>query len=861
MYQKLNDILTGKENNFMLPFYWQHGDHYETIPEEVERIYKSGCRALCVESRPHHDFVGPDWWRDMDLILAEAKKRDMKVWILDDDHFPTGHAAGHIAKYHPDKRRWDIAERHVDVLGPVKDALLITREDEETQLLGIYAYRRTGAGEGCDGSTVIDLSGKWDDRFVQVSLPEGMWRVCFLYKTRKYNHNKDYIDLLSSESVRVLIDAVYEPHYAHYKEYFGNTIAGFFSDEPQFANTWFGDHATDPGIYQHGLGLFGMAYPWHPEVMARMEKALGFDPLPWMAAVWEDLGDVTAKLRYAYMDAVTRVYRDNFTRQLGKWCSEHAVEYIGHVIEDMGTHARTGCGTGHYFRALDGQHMSGIDIVLHQLMPGMSGYIHTCSTHGNNADPGFFDYILCKLAPSLARISTTMKGRAMCEVFGAYGWSEKGADMKWLLDHLLVRGVNHFVPHAFSPQFPDPDCPPHFGANGKDPQYEAFSRLMTYGNKVTHLLYGTQPLCDCALLYTAESEWMCNDDNVFLMNEPARVLYDANLDFDILPMDVIVGDSEGAFFPAEAEKGLLKVGPNRYKALVIPAVKGLPEHVERKLESLRAQSVPVIYLGKDLQTKDLYAHLSGLFTPDIRIEGQREFLRTCHHRDGDTDIYMFVNESTVREAKCTAKLNGLTCQEGLVVDLLNDRFFPVTAQDCAVPVELAPNQSFLMIFGDVDAHRFPKARNWSKKEPVRLTFSMETASWEDLTRFRPFAEGVSSDALPCVTDLKHMPEFSGTVRYCTQFTSCGKKPLGIDLGKTDDAVKLILNGEELGIRLTAPYIYDLTGKIREGRNELVIECSNTLANTVRDYFSGYMALPGAGLRGGLCWLYEDKEEM
>ncbi|MBQ6891749.1 MAG: glycosyl transferase family 2, partial [Clostridia bacterium] len=178
MYQKLADILNGNEANFMLPFYWQHGDHYETIPEEVERIYRSGCRALCVESRPHHDFVGPDWWRDMDLILAEAKKRGMKVWILDDDHFPTGHAAGHIEKYHPDKRRWDIAERHVDVLGPVEDALLITREDAQTKLLGIYAYRRTGEGEGCDGDLIIDFSDKKDDRFVQLTLPEGMWRVC-----------------------------------------------------------------------------------------------------------------------------------------------------------------------------------------------------------------------------------------------------------------------------------------------------------------------------------------------------------------------------------------------------------------------------------------------------------------------------------------------------------------------------------------------------------------------------------------------------------------------------------------------------------------------------------------------------------
>ena len=42
--------------------------------------------------------------------------------------------------------------------------------------------------------------------------------------------------------------------------------------------------------------------------------------------------------------------------------------------------------------------------------------------------------------------------------------------MKWIADHFLVRGVNWFVPHAFSmAAFPDWDCPPHFYAHGQTP--------------------------------------------------------------------------------------------------------------------------------------------------------------------------------------------------------------------------------------------------------------------------------------------------------------------------------------------------------------------------------------------------------
>ena len=128
----------------------------------------------------------------------------------------------------------------------------------------------------------------------------------------------------------------------------------------------------------------------------------------------------------------------------------------------MNAHARLWCSAGHYFRALDGQDMSGIDIVLHQVMPGYAHYISAASCAGGRVDPGFFHYVLGQLGASSAHLNTLQNGRAMCEVFGAYGWAEGLPMMKWLMDFLLVRGINRFVPHAFSPDFPDPDAPPNF---------------------------------------------------------------------------------------------------------------------------------------------------------------------------------------------------------------------------------------------------------------------------------------------------------------------------------------------------------------------------------------------------------------
>jgi len=94
MNRTIQALLNGQEENRVLPFFWQHGETEETLREMMAAIHGANCCAVCVESRPHPDFCGPGWWRDMDVILEEARSRGMKVWILDDSHFPTGYANG-----------------------------------------------------------------------------------------------------------------------------------------------------------------------------------------------------------------------------------------------------------------------------------------------------------------------------------------------------------------------------------------------------------------------------------------------------------------------------------------------------------------------------------------------------------------------------------------------------------------------------------------------------------------------------------------------------------------------------------------------------------------------------------------------
>lgn len=80
----LLDILQGKDKNHIAPFLWIHGEEETVLRHEIMRIYECGIREFCVEARPHRDFNGPGWFRDLEIILGVCKDLGMGIWILDD---------------------------------------------------------------------------------------------------------------------------------------------------------------------------------------------------------------------------------------------------------------------------------------------------------------------------------------------------------------------------------------------------------------------------------------------------------------------------------------------------------------------------------------------------------------------------------------------------------------------------------------------------------------------------------------------------------------------------------------------------------------------------------------------------------
>ncbi|MBQ7720691.1 MAG: hypothetical protein IJT56_08920, partial [Clostridia bacterium] len=245
MKKTIAAILGGGYDNCILPFMWLHGEDESVIREYMRAIHSATIGAGCVESRPHPDFAGPKWWSDMDVILDEAKKMGMKVWILDDSHFPTGYANGKMADAPDELCRQCLVYRTVPC--PPSGGELVLDMDEcrrlasfvpnsdmerydvehrnkrvwnDDRLIGLVAVRK--GGKLPDG--IIDLSGQIGGDKLRFTVPEGEWTLYILHLTRNRGARRLYINMMSAKSCRILIDAVHELFWQRYKDEFGSTI-------------------------------------------------------------------------------------------------------------------------------------------------------------------------------------------------------------------------------------------------------------------------------------------------------------------------------------------------------------------------------------------------------------------------------------------------------------------------------------------------------------------------------------------------------------------------------------------------------------------------------------------------------------
>ena len=867
----------------LFPLLWLNGDERETeevLRREIADMDEGGCGGFIIESRPHNDYLGDRWWQDVDVCMSEAIRRNMEVWLFDEEYYPSGIAGGKVLAENPDYRmqvlvkeasRWNIG------MNPFRD------EDHPSDwecLLKIVCFPVNGIS--VDANNRIHFNDRdalehWQRSQMQIDANQiHTWEIVLigLKKSWSGRMTEKMVDYLCPEITDRFIAITYEATKAKYGHLFGSTIQGFFGDETSFENF---------ASYDVLFGEDTPSMPWTRVLLDSFKQEKGYDLISSIESLWYDGIEGAEKVRYDFMDQMTRLFSANFFGRIQAWCHANKVKFIGHVVEDNRAHMHHGYGPGHFFRTTRHFDMGGYDFVLRQIdseqkqtpylehFPQFKGY-------RDEPMPDFFHYTLAKLAQSAAHLEI-QTDLVMCENFGAYGWDLGLREMKWLTDWQTSRGTNWYVPHAFSPLFPDPDCSPHFYADGKNPQWPFFRQWANYANRSCLMLQQADHVTSIAVLYPAESHWAGDID---LLDPTCKALMQHQYDFDIVSCDLLSDKAR-----CRIQQGTIEIGKEKFHTVILAGIQTIPlltlerlqefVHSGGKLIAIRdklhkdcgGNHTAVVSIMKELGDNAPVIALSELDS-FLRQTGQHQIktnkhypdLRMCHFRKGELDIFFLNNESVhdTVEDLITFKvegtpefwhpMNGQT-QAAVIYDYSDGQ--PI------IPIRLEPYESIFVVFqtnvpieqqlllselnltdqqlfsADIDLQGNLAIYNYSENNSTAIT------NWTVTSIRSPLTEATNEGTEP-ITGLGNWLEhsdwsvFTGTMVYESVVSTLllGNYSFILDLGQVGEIASVWLNGTQLETLLCPPYRIKLPAELLVPENIIRVEVTNTLGAFLRE---------------------------
>ena len=306
-----------------------------------------------------------------DLIVhtvKSASELNMKVVLYDEGMYPSGSANGEVVRCNP-----------------------------EFAAVGI-----TLADSSDDG---VIIAGPKNGKYIVEKPCKGTIRGIHFGQDDGEPDAPAAADILNQAAVDKFIELTHERYYAHLKEYFGNTVIGFFTDEPNV-------------LGRNARGFF----PWSKGLLAEFEAA-GGNP----DGLWALFDKEQNKATAFYREFIKQRLNDIYYKSLSDWCAAHDIALMGHPAESADIDEEK------YF------HIPGQDLVFRWVSPEKGG------TKGR-------DSVMGKCSSDAARHMGCRRNSNEC--FGVcvregITWYFTGGDMKWFIDWLAVRGVNLFIPHAF----------------------------------------------------------------------------------------------------------------------------------------------------------------------------------------------------------------------------------------------------------------------------------------------------------------------------------------------------------------------------------------------------------------------------
>jgi len=406
---------------------WNDEMRPDIIRLQLKQMADQGFGGAFVHPRPGlvTPYLSEEWFSLWGAALEEAERLGLKLYIYDENSYPSGFAGGHVPSELPDCLAncmifKEYGPEDLLTLGQASSPML----NRPGQPIRAFAMRRSAeAWEIVEDVTLLPAA-EWT----------GRGESCWVFElgspeTNSWLGGFAYVDLLRPEVTALFLQSTHEQYRSRFGDKFGTSIPALFTDEPEIS----------PGnLFQQGDHFLPFSY-WFASEFA---KRNGYDLLDCLPFLFRDAVSAAserdaAQVRYDYYATIHQLWTDHSVRPISEWCERNGIAYTGHYLEHNWPHPFHRSSPA-IMSMYEYMHWPAIDMLMTYLFRDSSP-AHGFMPHTSQ--------LMIGIREAHSAANQFDRPRVLCEAFGAGGWDASFEDFKRIGDWLCAHGINFLNPH------------------------------------------------------------------------------------------------------------------------------------------------------------------------------------------------------------------------------------------------------------------------------------------------------------------------------------------------------------------------------------------------------------------------------
>lgn len=363
----------------------------DEIKRQLEDFKARGIGGAFIHPRPGliTPYLTDEWFSLCAYAVETGKALGLRVWIYDENSYPSGFAGGHVPAEMPDAARSGLRMRRFE--GPPKAF------DAEP----VVVLRKTLTG-------FEDVTGK-----VRPAAKDGAAYYVFdvvRAEPSPWHGGFTYVDIMRKDVTEKFIDLTLNGYKRVIGKEFGLTVPGVFQDEAEIS----------PAGGREALN-------YTPALFQTFQTRWGYDLRPNLVSLFEEVGN-WRRVRHDYYATLLDLFIENWAKPYYAYTTDNNLALTGHYWEHEWPSPRSSPDN---LAMAAYAHMPGIDILMNDWETGPDAQF------GN-----------ARAVREIRSAANQMgRKRTMSETYGAGGWDMTFADQKRIGDWEYALGVNFLNQH------------------------------------------------------------------------------------------------------------------------------------------------------------------------------------------------------------------------------------------------------------------------------------------------------------------------------------------------------------------------------------------------------------------------------